>query len=115
MFRDKNINSIGVLTALINPAASQTDAALVAAVAGKRIVVHQAVTRCGATTTDITFTSKSGGAGTAITPLFPQAVNDGLTLPFSVDGWFRTNVGEGLSVTTGAGSATGVLVSYTLA
>lgn len=95
-----------------NVAASSTDSTLVAAVAGKRLRVLAMVAVCGATSTDLTFTSKPAGAGTAISPLFANAANGGEVLPFNGAGWFETESGEGLSVTTGAGSATGILVTY---
>lgn len=99
--------------AFANVAASQTDAALVALVATKKIRVHQLIAIAGATATNLTFTTKPGGAGTAITPLFANGINGGEVLPFSPAGWFETAAGEGLSVTTGAGSTTGILVLYT--
>lgn len=97
-----------------NIAASQTDAALVAAVAGKIIRVCAVVFVAGATATDATFNTKPAGAGTAISCLFANAANGGAVLPFSDEGWFDTNVGEGLSLTTGAGSTTGVQIVYKL-
>jgi hypothetical protein len=84
-------NTVGGLTykrAKADVAASQTDAAVVPAVAGKKIRVVSMVAKAG------------GTAGDTI-------------LPFNPCGWFETAVGEGLSVTTGAGSATGILVGYT--
>ena len=101
------------VTAFANVAASQTDALLVTAVAGKKIRVLQALFMAAATATNLTFNTKPGGAGTAISPLFACGANGGASVPFSPIGWFDTNTGEGLTVTTGAGSTTGVLVRYT--
>lgn len=106
------VNGREVKYAIANVAASQTDSALVSAVSGARIRVLSAVARAGATTTNLTFNTKPGGAGTAISPLFASGVNDGPVIPFSPAGHFVTVRGEGLSVTTGAGSATGILVAY---
>lgn len=98
--------------AVANIAASTTDGAVVAAVATKKIRVLAAVVLAGGTATSITFNSKPGGAGTAISPLFANGVNGGEVLPFSPVGWFETVAGEGLSATTGAGSTTGIQVVY---
>jgi hypothetical protein len=98
--------------ALANIAASQTDSAIVAAVAGKRIRVLALTAVCGGTATTITFNSKPALAGYAISCLFANGANGGEVLPFSPTGWFQTGVSDGLSATTGAGSTTGVQVVY---
>jgi hypothetical protein len=104
-----------VLSAFAAPAASTTDAAVVAAVAGKRIRVVSFVLNQGDTTAStVTFNSKGAGAGTAIGPALKAAANGAIVAPFADGGWFQTNVGEGLSVTTGAGSTTAVMVTYIL-
>jgi len=103
-----------LLNALANVAAGQTDAAVIAAVAGKQIKVVQISFIPGGTATNVTFNSKGSGAGTAISPLFAAGANGQVTLPFSEKGWFTTNTGEGLSVTTGAGATVGILVGYEL-
>lgn len=90
-------------------AASQTDSSLVSAVAGKKIRVLTVALSCGATASTAVFNSKGAGAGTAISCTF----NNSISLPDG-EGYFETNSGEGLTVTTGAGSTTGVLVVYTL-
>jgi hypothetical protein len=100
--------------AILNPAANGTDTAFIAAAAGKRIRVLQVVAVAGGTATDLTFNSKGSGAGTAISPKFANGANGGAVLPYNRAGWFETNQGEALTVTTGAGSATGVLVGYEL-
>lgn len=95
-----------------NVAASQTDAAVVAAVAGKKIRVLSFRLHAGGTATNVTFTSKPAGAGTAISELFALGINGGRSEPPSDYGHFETAVGEGLSVTTGAGSTVGIGVVY---
>lgn len=98
--------------AFANVAASTTDSSIVAAVASKKIRVLSAIMQCGATATNITFNSKPAGAGTAISMLFANAANGGEVLSFTPIGWFETTSGQGLTVTTGAGSTTGVQVVY---
>jgi len=110
----KNLDVLGFANVIANIAASSTDAALVTAVTGKRIKVHQLFCQAGGTATNITFNSKPGGAGVAISPVFQNASNGGAVLPISPLGWFTTAVGEGLTATTGAGSTTGVIVVYSL-
>ncbi len=94
--------------AFANIAASQTDATVIAAIPGKSIRVLSIAFVTGATATNITLNTKPDGAGTAITCLYANAANGGAALPSSGNGWFQTNVGEGLSATTGAGSTTGI-------
>lgn len=96
----------------VNVAASATDGAIVTAVAGKRLRVLAVAFVAGATATTCTFTSKGAGAGTAISCAFANAANGGAALGPSALGWFETVEGEGLSVTTGAGSTTGIQVVY---
>lgn len=101
-----------VAKAIANIAQSQTDAELVAAISGYKIVVLDAVTQAGGTATTLTFNSKGSGSGTAISPLFANGANVPNPLPFNQYGWFETNTGEALTVTTGAGSTTGILVTW---
>jgi hypothetical protein len=95
-----------------NIAAGQTDAALVAAVAGTPIKVIGLALHAGAVATTVTFNTKPSGAGTAISCVFALAANQSVVLPIDREGWFETAVGEGLSVTTGAGATTGIQVVY---
>ena len=95
-----------------NVAASQTDSQIVAGVTGKKIRVLAFAFVCGATATNATFNSKGSGAGTAISPLFANAANAGAVLGANELGWMETNSGEALTLTTGTGSTTGVLVIY---
>ncbi len=97
-----------------NVAASQTDSNLVTAVAGTAIKVLAVVAKAGGTATNITFNSKPSGAGTAISCLFANGINGDTILPYNEEGWFETTIGQGLTCTTGAGSATGVQVIYSI-
>ena len=93
-------------------AASQTDSSIIAAVTGKKIRVLAIAFIPAGTATTSTFNSKPAGAGVAITGAFSPAASTPVILPFSPAGWFETVSGEGLTVTTGAGSATVYQVSY---
>jgi len=98
--------------AVANVSAGQTDAEIVAATAGKRVRVLAVAFVCGGTATSATFNTKPSGSGTAISPAFQNGANGGAILPFNPVGWFQTGSGEGLSLTTGSGSTTGVLVVH---
>lgn len=63
----------------------------------------------GAGTATVATVTAGGAPGTAVSPTFQGSV----VLP-DCSGWFTTALGEGLSVTTGAGSTTGILVNYKL-
>ena len=94
-------------------AAEQTDSVLVAANAGKQIRVIALVANQGDTTASaVTLNSKGSGAGVAIFPALKGAANGLVVLPECRSGWVETNPGEALTVTTGAGSATGIVVVY---
>jgi hypothetical protein len=84
---------------------------LVAAISGpsaKRIRVLSLAFVCGGTATTATFKS----ATTAISPVFQNAANGGAVLGHNPLGWFQTEAGEALNVTTGAGSTTGLIVVW---
>lgn len=98
--------------AFANVAANSTDSSIVTGVTNRIILVEAVAAECGGTATNITFNSKPAGAGTEISAQFQNPANGGFVLPFSEGGWFQTNPGEGLTVTTGAGSTTGVQVVY---
>ena len=94
-------------------AASQTDSNVVTAITGKKIRVVAFIINQGDTTpSTVTFNSKGSGAGTAIFPALKAAANGTIAVPDCASGWFQTNVGEALTVTTGAGSTTGINVIY---
>lgn len=111
----QSLGSRGVQNAFDLVAASSTDSNLVTAVANKKIRVLSFLFNQGDTTpSTVTFNSKGSGAGTAITPALKAAANGGFVAPAGGFGWFETNAGEGLTVTTGAGSSTGIIVIYEL-
>ncbi len=94
-------------------AQSQTDSEIVPAVQGKKITVMFATVQSDGTATAVTFnTKKSLVAGVAITPPYPNAANGGEVLPPNDYGWFETLPNESLTVTTGAGGSTSILVGY---
>ncbi len=98
----------------IDVTASQTDKAVVAATTGKKIRVLSVVIASGSTASTVVFNSKPSGAGTQISGTFAPANNAVAVLGRNIDGWFETNSGEGLSVTTSAGSTTGITITYVL-
>jgi hypothetical protein len=95
-----------------NVTAGSTDTSIVAAVALKQIRVLSFRLHVAGTATNVTFNTKPGGAGTAISELFACGVNGGRAEAFSPVGHFQPTAGEGLTVTTGAGSTVGVGVVY---
>lgn len=102
----------GVIGVQDSVAASATDSVLVTAVSGRKVRVTSLVFFHGDTTAStVTFNSKPAGAGTAITPAFKYSANGGTSV-YNPDGFFETNIGEGLTVTTGAGSTTGIMLTY---
>ena len=98
--------------AFADVSASSTDDALVAAKTGLKIRVFAAFVVGGDTATDVTFNSKPSGSGVAITSVLAVGDASGFVLPHNPAGWFETVAGEGLTVTTGTGSAQGVNVVY---
>ena len=101
-----------VKSAFVNATASQTDAAVVTAVSGKRLMVMSFRLHTGSTATAVTFNSKPAGSGTAISEQFQLGANGGRAESWNPHGHFLTSAGEGLTVTTGSGSTTGVGVNY---
>ena len=101
-----------VKIAIANIPASTTDGAVVTAVAGKSLWVLGLVLQTGATATDATLNSKPAGAGTAISPVYQNGANGGAVLPRFPGAWYKSVSGEGLTLTTGIGSTTGVTVVY---
>lgn len=97
-----------------NVAAASTDSNIVTAVSQMAIKVVSVAFVTGGTSTTSTFNSKGSGAGTAISCLFANGANGGAVLSRNEDGWFITNTSEALTLTTGSGSSTGVLVNYIL-
>lgn len=102
----------GIYNSWLNVAAAQTDAAMVAAVPGRRVLVRAVFANAAdAGVVTFTFNTKPAGAGVAISPTFKIPLNGGFVLPES-SGWFATEPGEGLAVTTAGASATGLIVVY---
>src|SRR3990167_8155310 len=95
-----------------NVAASSTDASIVSAVASKKLRVLAFRLHTAGTATNVTFNSKPAGAGAAISELFALGANGGHSPGYCPVGHFETISGEGLTVTAGAGSTTGVGVVY---
>lgn len=100
--------------------ASTTDGSILTAATGMRIRVLGVACEAGGTATNVTFNSKGSGSGTAISMLFALSANGGFVLPvagapMTEVPWFQTNIGEGLTATTGSGSTVGVQVVYDLA
>ncbi len=82
-------------------AASDTDESLVGSVASRKIRVIALAVQCGATATDVTFESST----TTRIHKVPAGANGGQILPYNPAGWFETISGEGITVTTSAGSS----------
>lgn len=92
-----------------------TDGAVVAATPAKKIRVVAAVLQAGAAAITVTFNSKPGGAGVAITSAFALVGGGNLVFPFNPEGWFETVAGEALTATTGASAnPVGIQLTYAL-
>lgn len=103
----------GLKTAFAGVAASATDSNLVTAVSGKSIQVYGVIINQGDTTpSTVVFNSKGSGAGTAISATLKAAANGGFVIDQADFPWFATLAGEGLTVSTGAGSTTNIHVVY---
>lgn len=92
-------------------AASQTDAAVIAAVTSKKLrVLGYSMMANGAVTG--TLNSKPAGAGSAISMSHPFPANGGISAPFNPVGHFETVAGEGLSLTTTSGGTVFYQLTY---
>lgn len=100
--------SLQLKRAKADVAASSTNSVVVAAVPGRVIRVLSLAILCGATGTVATLNSGS----TAISMQFQNGANGGAVLPHNDYGWFETAIGEALTLTTGAGTTTGIQVNY---
>lgn len=108
-------NPVEVQRGFANVAASQTDSVLVTGVSTFRVRVLAMMMIAGSTATNATFNSKPAASpGVAITCLFANAANSGGIMQRNDLGWFQTDIGQSLTVTTGAGSTTGFLFLYVL-
>jgi hypothetical protein len=95
-------------------AAAQTDSVLVTAVPGHTIrVVAAFINAVDAGVGTVTFKSKPGGAGSAISPPIKLNASSGAVLGHG-EGWFETKVGEALAIDTAAASATNLILVYEL-
>lgn len=115
---DRIMNNLTALTparAFANVAASQTGStALGLSASGSliyRVLALAMVT--GGTSTTVVFNTTTGP--TTITATFANGANGGVVLPYNPLGWFQNTAGDGLTVTTGAGSTTGIQVVYVTA
>lgn len=90
-------------------AAAQSNADLVAAVAGKRIILVAGIICADAATT-----IAIGSGANALGPPLALAAGVPLVLLPNGRGWFRTDVGEALTVDTGAGGAIDAWLDYVL-
>ena len=108
-------------TSFANVAASQTDSNIISAKESTIFRIIGGFVVVAGTATNVTFNSKGTGAGTAITSIIPCGINGGLLMPSPAQipsgespcGYFDTNKGEGLTVTTGAGaSIVGITLRY---
>lgn len=79
--------------------ASASDNEIIAAVTGKRILVHRLFLVC-AGTTNLTF--KRGT--TALSGAIPMAANGGITFDITGEPWFTTGIAENFVITS-SGSA----------
>lgn len=94
-------------------AAGTTDAALWVGEPGYRCrVVALHLLAIATTAVDIN-TKPIGSAGTSISGTLAPELGDPILLPFNPHGWFESESGEGLTVTTGAGQT--VTVNATIA
>ena len=100
------------LRASHSTAASATDDVVLAAQPGLRIRVLGVVASAEGTSTAITFNSKGSGAGTAISSKLTLAATGPTVIPYAKPGWFQTNAGEGLTVTTGSGATVDFQIIY---
>jgi hypothetical protein len=95
-----------VVTANLSVAAATVDAAVLAAGgAGLRIYVIAIDLHAGAAPpTTITFNTKPAGAGSAISPAYPQIANGQKWLGHGDHPLCSTGINEGLTATTAAGT-----------
>lgn len=113
MAKATSLSNLGILNAYDTVAASTTDSELVTAVTGRKIRVRSVVINQGDTTpSSVQFNSDDGDTSTAISPAFKAAANGGFVMNDNPQGWFETESGEALTVTTGSGSNTAILVTY---
>lgn len=106
-----------IQSAFANVAAGSTDAVILPAVPGKRIVVLGILAHSGgADPTDVTLNTKGSGAEVAITSTKQVGANSGWVQSrgCATDFLFQTLNSQGLTCTTGAGSPVGIDLTYAL-
>ncbi len=109
---DGSGNALTVKRVVVVAAAATTDVALIPLVTGKAIRVLSLIADTGGTATTLTFNNKPAGAGTLNAGPFSNAISESLVWNWNPGGWLQTTLSNGLSVTTGAGSATTFVVNY---
>lgn len=109
-----NGTAVQVRRAFANVAASQTDEEIIPANPNASIRIISLAMVTGGTATNVTFKSKEADQSAVdITPLFANSANGGVVLPLNVHGWAQTpDVARAVTVTTGAGSATGITINF---
>lgn len=109
-----NGQRLQVKRAWANITASQTDAPFIPGVANATIRIIALTMLAGGTATNLTFNSyPSGGPGVACSPLFANGANGGAVVPRMLEGWIQAaQSGDGITITTGAGSTTGVIALF---
>ena len=103
------VTPIGHITSATLSAADSGDNEVVAAVAGKEIVVHQLL-MISSGTVNIRF--ESGAGGTELVGLMELTAQVGFVLPFSPVGWFRTAAGVLLNLELSAAVSVGGTLAY---
>lgn len=95
----------------VAPGSSAVDFVVVAATVNKRIRVLGFSVSC-TTNTLWQLNSKGSGAGTAISPLFNALASALVVAPITEYGYYETNVGEGLTISTAPGGGVAMTVYY---
>lgn len=96
----------------VSIAGGTTDGTIVSAVSGKKIRVMKFEVICAAAGASfIALNTKPAGAGTAIYGAMDLVASEKVPRDFDLFGYCETNVGEGLSGTTGA-NAVKIMVGY---
>ena|ERR1700739_2335898 len=97
-------SQLQVQYAFLNASASGNTTAI-AAQAGQRILVLQAIVISGAAGS-VKFATSTGP--TDISATWPVAANGGFVIPYSQLGWFQTNIGDALLFNQSGATSTGV-------
>ena len=103
-------DSFFIRTKKANVTAATTAGELIAAVADYTIVILGLILQSGGTATDVTLLSNA----VAATPLIALDIRQQFTLPDSQNPWAVGVPSTSITITTGAGATTGVIVRYAL-